>query len=184
MLAVLSLLLLAAPTPSAGVAAIAEFKAAYKKTYLSADEEALRLAAFAASLREIEAINRGASGWIAGLNQFSDLTWPEFQQSVLMSPQNCSATMRRAGRTTAPTYLRAARHRLARLQRAQRGEEPAELWVVLGRPIPEKPAFKGEGPGSPRALQWRAVCPSPPMVTSPSRTSLSPPPRANEEGDW
>jgi len=107
MLAVLSLSLLAAPTPATGVTAFAEFKAAYQKTYLSSKEEALRLAAFAASLREIDAINRGALGWTAGLNQYSDLTWLEFKQRVLMAPQNCSATRRSGGRGPTPTYLSA-----------------------------------------------------------------------------
>lgn len=84
------------PTPSAPGAAFARFKAAYSKSY-APHEEPHRLARFEASLREIDAINGADRPWRAGLNQFADLSWEEFQSSVLMAAQNCSATGRAVG---------------------------------------------------------------------------------------
>ncbi|KAG8468586.1 hypothetical protein KFE25_013669 [Diacronema lutheri] len=98
-------LVLAAPTPSASGAAFDAFKATFGKSYASR-EEPLRVAHFEQTLREIDAVNRAALGWTAGVNEFADLSWAEFKRDVLMLPQNCSAT-RRAGRTTHASRLAA-----------------------------------------------------------------------------
>jgi len=44
------------------------------------------------TLREIDAINRQNLSWTAGVNEWSDLTWEEFEGRFLMAPQDCSAT--------------------------------------------------------------------------------------------
>lgn len=90
----LALLPTSLPTPDTSAVAFAEFKKAYGKVYSSSHEEARRLARFDATLREIEAHNAAGRSWTAGVNQFADMDWAEFKRSVLMTPQNCSATRR------------------------------------------------------------------------------------------
>lgn len=47
---------------------------------------------FERNLQETIAHNLGNNSWEKGINQFSDMTWPEFKAMHLMAPQNCSAT--------------------------------------------------------------------------------------------
>eukprot|EP00429_Kryptoperidinium_foliaceum_P098647 CAMPEP_0176247158 /NCGR_PEP_ID=MMETSP0121_2-20121125/32812_1 /TAXON_ID=160619 /ORGANISM="Kryptoperidinium foliaceum, Strain CCMP 1326" /LENGTH=368 /DNA_ID=CAMNT_0017586807 /DNA_START=53 /DNA_END=1159 /DNA_ORIENTATION=- len=69
------------------------FKAAYGRVYIDAGEEEQRFRHFSASLERVKAHNSlpGITYW-KGLNQFSDMSDEEFQRSILMAPQNCSAT--------------------------------------------------------------------------------------------
>ena len=53
---------------------------------------ALDIALALPSVGEIAAHNARVSSWTAGLNEFSDMSWEEFQQRQLMAPQDCSAT--------------------------------------------------------------------------------------------
>ena len=56
-------------------------------------EIAHRRAVWNETLAEVLEQNAKANrSWTAGLNEFSDLTWAEFQAAMLMTPQNCSAT--------------------------------------------------------------------------------------------
>jgi cathepsin H len=69
------------------------FKATWRKSYASPEEEAQRLQIFEKSRAEVAAINaRPGQTWVAALNEFSDETWEEFQAARLQAPQNCSAT--------------------------------------------------------------------------------------------
>lgn len=77
------------------ISSFTEFKAAYGKIYESVEEEAMRASIFAQTIEEIEAHNAKNMSWKMGVNQFSDLTHDEFQATILMTPQNCSATTRR-----------------------------------------------------------------------------------------
>eukprot|EP00668_Euglena_longa_P028952 GGOE01036288.1.p1 GENE.GGOE01036288.1~~GGOE01036288.1.p1 ORF type:complete len:331 (-),score=106.24 GGOE01036288.1:293-1261(-) len=67
------------------------YRQAYGKRY-SPQEAEHRQQIFMANLADIEAINRRQSSWRAGVNQFADWTWAEFQEQRLMAPQDCSAT--------------------------------------------------------------------------------------------
>jgi cathepsin H len=68
-----------------------EFVSKYNKVY-SNEEVAHRRAIFHDTLAEINQINSENRGWEAGINEWSDLTWAEFQARFLMAPQKCSAT--------------------------------------------------------------------------------------------
>lgn len=69
-----------------------DYTAKYGKTY-AAEEAAARHANWAQSVAEIKAHNaRDDVSFTMGLNEHSDLSWAEFQQRVLMAPQDCSAT--------------------------------------------------------------------------------------------
>jgi len=48
-----------------------------------------------ASLDEIIAHNAGDSTWVAGLNEYSHMSWEQFQAFFNLAPQNCSATQPR-----------------------------------------------------------------------------------------
>ena len=65
-----------------------EFKLKLKKGYRSLEQESERKAIFMEKLDVIEAHNvkyaSGESTYMQGVNQFSDLTFEEFQNSVLM----------------------------------------------------------------------------------------------------
>lgn len=65
-----------------------EFKLKFKKGYRSLEQESERKAIFMEKLDVIEAHNvkyaSGESTYMQGVNQFSDLTFEEFQNSVLM----------------------------------------------------------------------------------------------------
>jgi cathepsin H len=69
----------------------ASFCEMYGKHYLG-EEKSRRLRTFEESMASIATINARNGSWTAGLNQYSDLTWAEFQSQVLMEPQDCSAT--------------------------------------------------------------------------------------------
>lgn len=69
-----------------------EFKRAFGKKYSSRDEESRRAEIFGDKLNEIRAHNSLQKGWTMGINQFSDMTFEEFSETILMNPQNCSAT--------------------------------------------------------------------------------------------
>jgi len=85
-----------------------QFKAEHGKRYASAAEESLRLANFAASLDTIAAHNsRPDRTWGMGINQFSDMSDEEFEQRVLMAPQDCSATSAASSAAAAATSSRA-----------------------------------------------------------------------------
>lgn len=69
------------------------FTSTYGRSYLGA-EKVRRRQVFCANLEQIKDINSQDLSWTAGVNQFTDLTWEEFQAEVgLMDPQNCSATV-------------------------------------------------------------------------------------------
>ena len=65
-----------------------EFKLKFKKGYRSLEQESERKAIFMDKLDVIENHNvkyaAGLSTYMQGVNQFSDLTFEEFQNSVLM----------------------------------------------------------------------------------------------------
>ena len=56
------------------------------------EKSEFRFNVFAETLKEIRAHNQGKHTWVQGLNDFSDMTFEEFKQDKLMTPQNCSAT--------------------------------------------------------------------------------------------
>jgi len=47
---------------------------------------------WSATLDEVVEHNQGDSTWVAGLNEYSHLTWEEFKSYFNLAPQNCSAT--------------------------------------------------------------------------------------------
>jgi len=71
----------------------AEFLTKYNKAY-NFEELAFRERVYQQTLREIESVNRQNLSWTAGLNEWADLSWDEFQGRFLMAPQDCSATGR------------------------------------------------------------------------------------------
>jgi cathepsin H len=84
-LCVLACLALASAMP------FGEFLGKYNKAY-SFGELAHRQAVYEQTLLEISQINAQNLSWTAGVNEWSDLTWEEFQGRFLMAPQKCSAT--------------------------------------------------------------------------------------------
>jgi len=88
------------------LSAFNDFKATFGKAYADPAEEIHRRANFAQSLREVGEINAKGGRWTAALNEFSDLSWDEFKASVLMIPQNCSATHRSTRRARDPDSAR------------------------------------------------------------------------------
>jgi cathepsin H len=69
------------------------FQRDYGRHYESQAEEQLRLRNFQKSLEIIRSHNsREDRTFEMGINQFSDMSDEEFEQKVLMTPQNCSAT--------------------------------------------------------------------------------------------
>lgn len=74
--------------------AFREFKTKYRRFY-SSEEEVLRLKNFQDTLQTIAKHNSDPErSWTMGVNQFSDMSDEEFDQKVLMAPQDCSATHR------------------------------------------------------------------------------------------
>jgi len=69
----------------------ADFLTRYNKAY-SFEELSQRERVYQQTLREIQTINSQNLSWTAGLNEWADLTWEEFQGRFLMAPQDCSAT--------------------------------------------------------------------------------------------
>lgn len=69
-----------------------EFKLTFKKGYRNLDQESERKGIFMAHLDAIEAHNAkfeaGLSTYKQGINQFSDLTFEEFENTVLMREQS------------------------------------------------------------------------------------------------
>merc|ERR1712001_123482 len=69
-----------------------EFKLTFKKGYRNLDQESERKAIFMAHLDAIETHNAkfeaGLSTYKQGINQFSDITFDEFQNTVLMKEQH------------------------------------------------------------------------------------------------
>ena len=51
-----------------------------------------RFKVFAETLIEIRNHNMGKHSWTKGINDFTDMTFEEFKEERLMTPQNCSAT--------------------------------------------------------------------------------------------
>lgn len=89
--------LLVAPVASQPLAlseAFENFRTTFGKSYATSEEAALRFANFAESAKRVAEINAGDRSWTAGLNELSDLSWAEFQEQMLMKPQDCSATVR------------------------------------------------------------------------------------------
>ena len=68
-----------------------DFASKYGKSYTD-DEVDVRRTNWEMAKAEIAAHNARVSSWTAGLNEFSDMSWEEFQQRQLMAPQDCSAT--------------------------------------------------------------------------------------------
>merc|ERR1712038_545114 len=69
-----------------------EFKLTFKKGYRNLEQESERKAIFMAHLDAIETHNAkfeaGLSTYKQGINQFSDITFDEFQNTVLMKDQH------------------------------------------------------------------------------------------------
>ena len=69
-----------------------EFKLTFKKGYRNLEQESERKAIFMAHLDAIETHNAkfeaGLSTYKQGINQFSDITFDEFQNTVLMREQS------------------------------------------------------------------------------------------------
>ena len=68
-----------------------DFASKYGKSYTD-DEVDVRRTNWEMAKAEIAAHNARVSSWTAGLNEFADMSWEEFQQRQLMAPQDCSAT--------------------------------------------------------------------------------------------
>mmetsp|Transcript_5728 Transcript_5728/g.11862 ORF Transcript_5728/g.11862 Transcript_5728/m.11862 type:complete len:347 (-) Transcript_5728:133-1173(-) len=69
-----------------------QFTVQFGKTY-AGEEAEVRRANFQKSLQTIKAHNANPErSWTMGVNQFSDMSDEEFDKTVLMSPQHCSAT--------------------------------------------------------------------------------------------
>mmetsp|Transcript_3277 Transcript_3277/g.9745 ORF Transcript_3277/g.9745 Transcript_3277/m.9745 type:complete len:331 (+) Transcript_3277:3-995(+) len=64
----------------------------HRKNYASEADIAARRLTWLESRELVEEQNARPDSWTAELNEFADLTWPEFQAKRLMAPQNCSAT--------------------------------------------------------------------------------------------
>ena len=66
-----------------------QFKVKYNRNYKSTENE-YRKQIFMKELAEIEAHNQkfdsGLSSYKQGINQYSDWTWEEFSQTILMKP--------------------------------------------------------------------------------------------------
>lgn len=70
-----------------------EFKVKHRRSYSSEQEEAARFENFQNTLQTIAKHNADPDrSWTMGVNQFSDMSDEEFDQKVLMDPQDCSAT--------------------------------------------------------------------------------------------
>lgn len=76
-----------------------KFAEVFEKSYDSAEEKAFRETVYHEIHDKVDAHNAQGKSWTMGINQFSDLTDEEFSQSILMDPQDCSAT---TGRVSAP----------------------------------------------------------------------------------
>ncbi len=68
-----------------------DYAVKYGKTYADG-EVAARRTNWEMAKAEIAAHNARGASWAAGLNEYADLSWDEFQQRLLMAPQDCSAT--------------------------------------------------------------------------------------------
>ena len=70
----------------------------YSKTYSTDAERAMRYKNWLDSREFVVAHNaRDDTSWSAKLNEFADLSWDEFREGHLMTPQNCSATHTSSG---------------------------------------------------------------------------------------
>jgi len=71
-----------------------EWKKTFSKDYTDSFEEENRRWIYETTIREIDEINSANLSWTAGVNEWSDLTWPEFKKAVGLwkEPQHCSAT--------------------------------------------------------------------------------------------
>ena len=83
-----------------------DYVVAFNKKY-SFGELMIRRAHYEQSLQRVAAHNAGGHSWLAGINQFSDLSDEEFKNSYLMRPQKCSAT-NTVGVPGETTHLRGA----------------------------------------------------------------------------
>jgi cathepsin H len=63
----------------------------FNKEY-SASELDEREAIYLENVKEINRINNGNYTWVAGVNEYSALTWEEFKKHFSIAPQDCSAT--------------------------------------------------------------------------------------------
>ena len=68
----------------------------YSKSYGAAEREE-REANWKQAVAEVQAHNAKGLSWTAGLNEYADLSWTEFQQRMLMAPQQCSVTRTSTG---------------------------------------------------------------------------------------
>jgi len=81
-------------TVSSAIQTFDQFRSVYGKVYGSEEETARRAAIFQQNLAEIDQINSANLSWTAGVNEWSDLSWSEFQVArKLLAPQDCSATV-------------------------------------------------------------------------------------------
>jgi cathepsin H len=71
-----------------------EWKKTYSKVYADSFEEENRRWIYSTTVKEVEELNSQNLSWTAGINEWSDLTWPEFKRAVGLwkAPQKCSAT--------------------------------------------------------------------------------------------
>ena len=77
-----------------------KFAEVFEKTYESEDEKAFRETIYHGIHDKVDAHNALGKSWTMGINQFSDMTDDEFSESILMNPQDCSATT--TGHVSAP----------------------------------------------------------------------------------
>jgi|DeeseametaMP2100_FD_k123_125914_1 cathepsin H len=65
---------------------------------------------WSANLEEVVEINMGEFSWIAGLNEYSHMSWEEFKAHYNLEPQNCAATQPRKS-TLPPARFPAANNK-------------------------------------------------------------------------
>ncbi|KAH6818370.1 aleurain-like protease [Perilla frutescens var. frutescens] len=70
----------------------ARFAHRYGKSYESSEEIQRRFQVYSQNLRMIRSHNKKGLSYTMGVNEFSDMTWDEFQKHRLGAAQNCSAT--------------------------------------------------------------------------------------------
>lgn len=70
-----------------------EWRVMFNKEYSNEDYE-YRSAVYAETISQIQETNAQNLSWTAGVNEYSDLTWAEFERRFLggVDPQKCSAT--------------------------------------------------------------------------------------------
>jgi Cathepsin propeptide inhibitor domain (I29) len=68
------------------------FKQHFQRKYNGPSEDRFRRSVFEEKLKSIQEHNRQGLSWKMGITGFADMTQEEFEESVLMDSQDCSAT--------------------------------------------------------------------------------------------